>query len=117
MIKRLTIISILTLNFLPIKTVYAVDLSEQFPFGKYLTLGQGTQPLIGPIFNLAAIMVIFYFLIAAVRYILAGGDKENLAKARAMMYHAFIGFLLLILIFLVLQFIPQALGLNFRVIE
>ena len=57
-----------------------------------------------PIFEIAAVLVIIYFLIGAFKYLKAGGNKEDIESGRQMITHAIIGFGLLILSFLVLQF-------------
>lgn len=100
--------------------IYAVNLDTQYAFGgaEFSSLGKALRHLIGPAFNIAAIAVTFYLIIGAFRYITSGGDKQALEKARAMITHAIIGFLLLMLMFLVLQYIPEAIGLKgFSIIQ
>lgn len=94
--------------------VYAVDLNTQYAFGgaEFSSLGQALTHLVKPAFNIAAIAVTFYLIIGAFKYITSGGDKQALEKARAMITHAIIGFLLLMLMFLILQYIPEAIGLE-----
>ena len=57
-----------------------------------------------PIFEIAAFLVIIYFLIGAFKYLKAGGNKEDVEGGKQMITHAIIGFVLLMLSFLVLQF-------------
>ena len=88
--------------------VYAdVKIEDNFGFGDIKSLAEGTQKLINPIFQIAAILVVLYFLLAAFKYLKAGANKEDVAAARAEITHAIIGFILLIFAFFVLQFIPQ----------
>ncbi len=76
------------------------------------SVGGLISSLIGPAFDIAGVLLIFYFIFAAFKFMTSGGDKEALASARAMITHAVIGFLALMLLFLVVQFIPQFLGLR-----
>lgn len=87
----------------------SADLSKIFGFGDLTSLGQGISRFVVPIFSIAATGVVFYFVIAAFRYLTSGGDKEQLAKAKAMITHALIGFILLMLSFLIIQIFISAL--------
>lgn len=98
---------------MPLTFPRAEDITIIYDFGKISSLGQGVNLLVVPAFAIAAIAVIIYFIIGAIRFLASGGDKENIAKARKMITHAMIGFLLLIFIFLTLEFIPQFLGVKF----
>lgn len=100
-----------------IKPVRAVDLGNEFAFGGITSLGQGVTFLVKPAFQIATLAVIFYFIIGATRLVLSGGDKNAVAAAREMITHAIIGFILLILMFVLINYIPQFLGLeNFSII-
>ena len=87
-----------------------VDLGKEFGFGEILTLGQGFNRLIIPTFALAGIMVGIYLLIGAIKFITSGGDKEAIASARAMITHAIIAYVLLVLVFTLTKFIPEFFG-------
>lgn len=93
-----------------------VDISSAFGFGKYSSLGEFVHLLMPIGFSIAAIMVVFYFLIGAFELITSQGDKAHIVSARSKIYHAIIGFALLIALFFVMQYVPQALGLDFRII-
>ncbi len=96
------------------------NLENQFDFAgvKFSSLGQASGFLVGPMFELAAIAVVIYFLIGAFKYIISAGDKGQVEAARDMITHAIIGFLLLMVMFLVLQFIPEFFGLTgFKIIQ
>lgn len=103
-----------------VQTVYAsgqVDLSQQYAFGHISSLGEALGYLIPTTFSIATTAVTFYFLIGAVRYLLSAGDKDAVQGARDMITHAIIGFILLILLFLIMQFVPEFFGINFSIIK
>lgn len=111
---------IFTLYALHFTLVFAVstDLSQKYAFGIIPNLGAGFQALVGPGFTIAALAVVIYLVVGAMRWIMSAGDKNAIASARGMIVHAIIGFILLMLMFLILQFIPQRFGFEgFRVIE
>lgn len=86
-----------------------VNIGERFGFGNIGSLGEGTSRLALPVFELTAAAVIIYFLIGAFFYLKAGGNKEELDRAKNMINHAIVGFLLLMLAFLMLQFLVSSL--------
>lgn len=90
----------------------SVDLGRAFGFGNVNSLGEGLTRLIIPSFTIASIAVLFYFIIGAFKYLTSGGDKNATQSARDMITHAIIGFILLIMWFLIIQFIPGAIGLT-----
>ncbi|MDO8570212.1 MAG: hypothetical protein Q7R97_01345 [Candidatus Daviesbacteria bacterium] len=81
-----------------------VDLGNQYAFGWITSLGQGTNLLITPVFSIAMAGVVLYFIIGGLQFLLSGGDKEAIAKAQKRITHAIIGFILLIVLFLFMQF-------------
>lgn len=105
-----------------IKDVYAqpVNLKNEYSFpasGKINSLGEALTFLVAPAFAIAATGVVIYFLIGATKMILSGGDKNAVAAARAMITHAIIGFILLMFMFIILQFVPTFLGLDYAIIQ
>lgn len=92
------------------------NISESFAYGNISSLGALANMLIPVGFSIAAIMVVFYFLIGAFELITSQGDKAHIVSARAKIYHAIIGFILLMVLFLILQYVPEALGINFKII-
>lgn len=82
-----------------------VDIGKNFGFGNIGSLGEGTTRLVGPFFEIAAILVVAYFLVGAFRYLKGESDKEELEGAREMITHAIIGFFILMGAFLILQFV------------
>lgn len=82
-----------------------VDISKKFGFGDIKSLGEGTNRLVTPIFSIAGFIVVFYFLLGAFKYLRAGGNKEEVEAARQMINHAIVGFAILMLSFMILQFL------------
>lgn len=89
-----------------------IDLSKDYAFGHIQSLAQGFGYLTGPGFAIASLAVVFYFIIGAFKYLTSAGNKESLASAQNMITHAIIGFILLMTMFLILQFLPKFLGFN-----
>lgn len=81
-----------------------VDLSDKYAFGDIQNLGQGFNRLVRPTFSIAATAVVFYFVYAGFKYITSKGDKESLAAANKMITQSLIGFIVLILSFVIIQF-------------
>ena len=97
-----------------ITKIYAqgVDLGTQYGFGGSgnSSLGTFITPLIPILFTALSIVVIFYFLYAALKLILSAGEKSQVAEAKAMITHSIIGVILLIMLFSFLQFLPKFFG-------
>lgn len=87
----------------------AVDLGKEYGFagGNFQNIGQLISNLMPPTFTFAMVVVLFYFLYAAYKFIAYAGNKEELAKARSMIVNSIVGFLLLMFVFILAQFIPQ----------
>ena len=96
---------LLTPYYLSRPAFAAVDLSEQYAFGDLGSLGEGINRLVGPAFAIATTAVTIYFIYAAFTYITSGGDKEAIGNARKMVTHSIIGFVMLMLLFLVVNFV------------
>ena len=100
-----------------IPTVHAVNLGSQYSFGN---IGGGDTPavpelisrLMGPAFSVAALLVTFYFIIGAFKFMTSAGDKAKVGEAREMITHAIIGLILLLMMWLILRFIPEFFGLT-----
>ncbi len=86
-----------------------VKIGDSFGFGGMTSLGQVTSTLMVPLFYFATFLVILYFLFGAFKYLTSGGNKETVAAARSVITQAIIGFFILMLAFLVLQFILSSL--------
>ena len=106
------------MNFVQPVLAQGFDLKTEYGFGKFTSLGEALGTLVGPAFTIAAVAVVIYFLIGALKYLLSAGDKNATSSAREMITHAIIGFVLLMMLFLILQFVPEFLGLTeFRTIQ
>lgn len=81
------------------------NIETAFGFGKYDSLGDVVSLVLPFIFSIAAMAVVFYFLIGAFELITSQGDKGHIVSARSKIYHAIIGFILLIALFVVMQYI------------
>lgn len=76
---------------------------------------------IGPIINnaliivfaVAALLVLVYLIIGAFQWIVSGGDKEAVGKARARITHALVGFLILALAFVIINVVGNISGIDF----
>lgn len=63
-------------------------------------------------FIIAAIVVLFMLVWGAFQWILSGGDKEAVGKARSRITHALIGLAIVTLAFLIIQVVGQVLNIN-----
>ncbi len=64
-------------------------------------------------YMVAAVIFVFMVMAGAIQWILSGGDKEAVEKARKRITHAIIGITLLALTFVILRVLGQALGFSF----
>lgn len=87
-----------------------VDLSKNYGYGDIDNLAEILNRLMMPAFSIAATAVTIYLIIGAVKFLASGGDKNAIEGGKNMIVHAIIGFLLLMMLFLILQFIPQFFG-------
>lgn len=101
----------------PMPTLSPVNIRDIFGFGNISSLGEGTSLLVIPAFSIAFVGVTVFIVVGAFRFLASGGDKESIAKARGMITHAIIGFLILMFIFLILQFIPEFFGFDFSLFQ
>lgn len=92
------------------------DIGQNFAFGDIGTLGEGLNKLVAPVFSIAVTLVVIYFLIGGFKYLTSAGEKEAVASARSMIIHAIIGFVLLLFIFLILQFLPEVFKFNLPIL-
>lgn len=90
-----------------VRTAHAVDLSQEYPFGNIRSLGEGVRLLVVPTFSIAAVVVIAFFIIGGIKYMTSGGEKEAVSSARSMITHAIIGFIILMMLFALMQFLSE----------
>lgn len=102
-----------------VETAYATELGELLPLeiGKINSAGALFSKLVIPAFSMAALAVVIYFIWGSFKWIISQGNKEELAAARNMIIHSIIGFILLILLFFVLELVPEALKLPFKIVK
>ena len=65
------------------------------------------------IFGISGIIFLFMIVIGATQWIMSGGDKEAVAKARSRITHAIIGIVLLSLAFTIAKFVGDLTGFTF----
>lgn len=94
----------------------SVDLSQEFGFGYIGSVATTLEHLLPLAFTVAGLAIIFYFLYGAFKIITAGADKEALASARAMITHSIVGFILLMLMFLILKYITAFFGIEYNLL-
>lgn len=104
-------------TFSPV-TLTPVPLNKVYGFGNIVSLGDFLSGAVkNLVFPLAGIAIVIYFLLGAFNLLISAGDKEKVGKAREMITHAIIGFVLLMLIFAVLQFAFDFFGVSFPIIS
>jgi hypothetical protein len=91
------------------------SLGGVYDFGGYQNLGDFISKMLPTIFSIAAAGVVFYFLFGAFKWLASGGNKEGIASGRSMITHAVVGFFLLMMVFLLYQYLIPALGFNFSI--
>ncbi|MBI4040142.1 hypothetical protein HY389_02200 [Candidatus Daviesbacteria bacterium] len=89
---------------------HAANLSTEFGFGGIGSLGEGLTTLAPVVFTIAGLVLVINLVVGAVQYLTSGGNKEAVASAQNRITHTIIGFVLFILLFLVLRFIPEFFG-------
>lgn len=92
------------------KELAQVDIGKQYAFGNIGSLGEGIRLLVVPTFSVVSVIVIFYFLIGAFKYLISKGDKNEIDAARNMMVHSIIGFIILIFAFFIMQYLTEFFG-------
>jgi hypothetical protein len=68
--------------------------------------------LVGLAFVIGALVFFFVMVIAAIQWITSGGDKQALESARGKLTNAIIGFVILLLLFVILKVIQDFFGLD-----
>ena len=93
-----------------IKTAFAQAINVSPPEkGGFKTIGNFITNALTIAFGIAVLLVLAYLIWGAFEWITSGGDKDNVAKARNMITHAIIGFIILMFAFLILQFLLSSL--------
>lgn len=84
---------------------FKVDPPPGFKTGQFVYLGDFVSAVLYVMFFFAGAFMFAWFTWGAFQYILAGGQKESLAKARARMTYAIIGFVIVILAFFLSEYV------------
>jgi hypothetical protein len=112
------------MNIFNPETIYAVantpkkggfSLENEYGFGNYLSFNQFFDVMLRNALVIVGIVFVFYFLYSAFQYITSGGNKETTAAARGRITHSIIGLALVILVFLVVQFLQEFFEFNFKI--
>jgi hypothetical protein len=85
--------------------------------GQVTSLSGEVSKLLPPAFALAGVGVTMYFIFGAFKLITSGGEKNAVAEAQKMITHAIIGFVMLIILFAVLKFLPAFFNLGINIIQ
>lgn len=93
-----------------------INIKQEYGFGNFNSLGELLSILVTVALSVAGLAVVFYIVYAAFKIVTSNGDKTALGEARGMIMHGIIGLILLVLLFTILQYIPEVLGINFRII-
>lgn len=105
MIKKGLFLLLLTLLHPP-RVQAAVELSGNFAFGSIQSFGELISYLVPTAFIIGGIILAFFFFTAAFDMIISQGDKNAVSAAREKIVHAIIGFVLLILSFVIVRYLP-----------
>lgn len=104
-----------------ITTAYAdeVDLQKAYPFAQFSTdpngnssIGTVINNLFPTLFAILAAFILFIILFAGFKILNSGGDKTAVQDARNMITHSIIGLVLLMLLFIIMEFVLPLLGLS-----
>lgn len=96
----------------------SIDLAEVLPFGigHWSSAGELFSRLVPFAFGIAALAIFIYLISGAVRWILSGGNKDAIAAARGSIVNAIIGFIMLIFLLLVINYLLPAVGYTGKII-
>ncbi len=93
--------------------VYAIDISQSFRPAKYFTdIGSILNLFIPLVFTAASLVTLLFLIWGAYTLLTAGGDPENLQKAKKIFKWAILGFVMVILSFLLSRLVAKILNIN-----
>lgn len=110
MLKKGLTLLIILLSF-PTTSYAVTDLAANYAFGQVTSLGSLVSYVVPVAMTVAGLMVAFYFLTACFDYINSHGDKNHISAARQKIEHSIIGLILLLGAFILIRYVPRALGL------
>src|SRR5260221_8670078 len=94
----------------PPTTSFAPDINSAA--GSVAPLGKFMTTLIGFLTSLAGLMFLIYFIIAALSWITAGGEKGKIETAKSQMTNAAIGLVVVIAAYGIIGIVGGVLGLD-----
>lgn len=77
------------------------------PVPKFPDLGSFLSGFLNIVFYIAAFLAFYWLIWGAYQYILASGNKENLAKARAKITWALVGLLVVFMAYFIARFAAE----------
>lgn len=96
--------------------VYAADTTINIEPPSNINTYQDLTPLITNaitiVFAVAALLVFIMLIWGGIQWILSGGDKEAVGKARSRIIHALVGLVILALAFLILRVVGNLIGFD-----
>ena len=101
------------INFNPIKTPGAYDPAVSSGVGGYTSAFEKIISNVLVVLTVVAgVSFVLYFLIGALQWITAGGQKDKVETAKTMMTNGAIGLIIVTLSYVIVWIVGQALGLN-----
>jgi uncharacterized membrane protein YphA (DoxX/SURF4 family) len=94
----------------PPTQAFAPDVSSNL--GAVAPLGKVLTTLIGFLTTLAGLMFLVYFLLAALSWITAGGEKGKIETAKSQMINSAIGLIIVIATYAIVGIVGGVLGLD-----
>lgn len=95
-----------------LKEIFAINpVKGNFPSG---TLGEFLSKTFNLVFLVAGALMFFWIVWGVFHYIFAGGDKNELGKARARITWAIVGFLMLLIVFALKEFLQALFPIDVR---
>jgi len=77
-----------------IKSALAVNIKDSFPLAHFDNVGSLVSVLLKNAFIVAGLLLFFVLIFSGLKYILSGGNKENIQKAGASITNALLGLII-----------------------
>lgn len=85
------------------------------PALRFESFGQLASDIVLILTTVAAVLSVFFIMIAGFKFVTSGGDEKKLASARNTITYAIIGIAVTILAFIILRVIQYILGANVKI--
>ncbi len=108
--KKLAFIGSAAFSLLTATPALATDITISPPPYGYKTIGNFITNIITIAFSIAVLVVLVMLILGAFEWIVSGGDKEAVAKARNRIINALVGIAILAVAFALAQLAAQILG-------